>query len=97
MFIPSYVYRGNKIWNKIGPYIQLILANIGFLVVPILVILYFVVMLFLDDLRHSIIFPWILAYAVMQLWTVSYTYLVIVRESITVVKEMVKKESHWER
>ena len=49
-----------------------------------------------DDYKHSNIFPWLLFYALLCLWTFFYTYLVIVREIRAVVLDTIKNERRWE-
>ena len=84
MFVENYRFDGNKTWNSVGPVVHWVFAQVTFVVIPILTFIYFLVMIYEKETRDSIVLPWIVANALIQLMTVIYTYNVIVKSCMQV-------------
>ena len=86
IFVPAYRYRGSKTWNKVGPFIMYIFAQFSGIIVPVIILIYFIGMIFTGWAKDCVLFPWILASTLIQFWTATYTYFVIVRSTIDAVR-----------
>ena len=80
IFAPTHWYGGNQFYNDWAPTVIGVLVTIDAAIIPLGMIIYFLVSVFSNpEIHDAVIFPWLLFYPMLCIWTFLYSFLVIAR------------------
>ena len=73
-----------------------VLVTIDAAIIPLVMIIYFLVSVLTNsEISGAIIFPWLLFYPMLCVWTFLYSFFVIARANKEAVMDTVMKERKW--
>ena len=96
IFVPTHLFRGNQFYNDWIPTVIGVLVTIDAAVIPLGIIIYFLIsVIWNPDIKNAVIFPWLLFYPLLCVWTFLYSYLFIARANREAVLATVRRERKW--